>query len=251
MLKGSKIVNFPRLFIFLALMQVGSATLARADAVPVIPIIGNPSLDGMYAGANMGLNWDSVNAIYEDNFGDNQQKTKKYGMNGGAFGGYLMEIGATRTLIGAETNIITSTVAFSKPFGAGPNTYGIQKTQRRQSVAISTVFGKLFNMRTFLFGKVGGEYIYYNVNLQYNDQVTTPAFFQGKTRSFTTRFWGLLLGIGLDYLVLAGFAIGVEYNYTAAMKKKRIDVDTSAPVPPNYYLKPKEQKIMFRFSYRV
>lgn len=248
MLKRLKIKNIMGLLFFLTLTQMEGANIVGAAS---LPIIGNPSLDGMYAGVNAGLNWDYMNAIYEDNTGSNQQKTKKYGMNGGAFAGYLVEIGATRTLVGVETNILTTSVAFSKPFGADTNIYGISKTQRKQSVSVTSVIGKLFNMRTFLFAKVGGESITYNINLQYNSQATTPAFFRGVTKSQNPKFWGLLLGLGLDYLVITGFAVGIEYNYTAAMKKKRLDVDVTAPNPPNYYLKPKEQKIMFRFSYRM
>lgn len=207
-------------------------------------------LDGAYAGIYGGLMNENVSVRYTNDVGSGRVKTRKYGALTGAFAGYLFELGSSRTLLGFETHITVTPTTYNADFGVdGVPAYGTSKNNRTNSAGAALVLAKLFNVRTLLFLKAGAERIDYTIKLNYNNNLTTPAFFRGKSTSVKFLLTGPFFGVGLDYAVIRQVALGAEYIFAGTFKRKKKEIDPGHP-QDTLLFKPIEHKIMFRASYR-
>lgn len=252
-MKSNTSISKLPLYIITVLPFMGSEVLARLEA-PASPLSASSSggFDGGYMGLNAGLMYEFIRNAYVSSVGDPisfENKTKKYGFIGGTYLGYLIEIGASRVMVGLETNILACTTNFKYEFG--PNSadiYGQGRFFRKESVAVTPVIGKMFNARTLLFLKAGAEAIRYNVKLMYNDDLITPASVRGQTITVKPKVTGFIIGAGFDYLAVPRISVGLEYNYTGLFKKfKNVPVKLTESIALKRY----EHKIMARAAFRI
>lgn len=232
---------------------MGSEALARMEA-PTTPLAASSSggFDGFYMGLNAGLIYHFVRNSYVSSIGTPisfENKTKKYGFIGGTYLGYIIEIGASRVMVGLETNILTTATNFKYDFG--PNStdvYGQGQFFRKASAAITPLVGKMFNARTLLFLKAGVESTRYNAKLIYNTDPVTPAIVSGKTIVTKPKLTRFIIGAGFDYLATPRISVGLEYNYTGLFKKFR---NFPVLLTQSIALKTYEHKILIRAAFRV
>lgn len=231
----------------------GSEAYAELAAPPGSPFAISPcgGFDGFYMGLNAGFLYETIKNAYQSGIAQNLTTTKKYGAIGGTYIGYLYEIGASRILIGLETNLLVTKTGFKVNFG--PNAtdiYGQANVFRKESAAITPIIGKLFNARTFLFLKAGMESIRYNFDLRYNTDATTPLLLQGSLKTVKPRIYGLVIGAGVDYLFSRQIVVGAEYNYSGLFLKYKNFVIPGTLGTESINLKRYENKVMMRLSYR-
>lgn len=207
--------------------------------------------DGFYMGANFGFLYETIKLAYNENPDSYLTKTDKYGTVGGTYLGYLREIGASRVMIGLETNFIVANTQFK--VNVGPNssdTYALAKFFRQTSAGITPIIGKLFNSKTFLFVKAGAEKIFYKVDFNYNNDPATPAALQGTLKTAKPKITGLIIGVGVDYLATPQIAVGAEWNYSGLFLKFKSFTISGTGDTQSISLKRYENKVMLRASYR-
>lgn len=231
------------------------ARLATPETTSSSPAGG---FDGAYMGINAGFLYETIKLDYQDTYLNvmthKLTTTNKYGGLGGTFLGYLYEIGASRILIGAETNILVAKTGFKVKFA--PNStddYGLARVFRQYSIAVTPIIGKLFNAKTFIFLKAGMETIQYKIDFNYNAApplIPNIAGVQGTLQTAKPKIYGFILGAGLDYLMTRQIAAGAEYNYSGLfLKYKHYDIPGTGGTE-SFKLKRYEHKVMLRLSFR-
>lgn len=235
---------------------LGSQAQARLAAPETFSSSAAGGFDGAYMGVNGGFLYETIKVSYQDTVGQHLTTTNKYGGLGGTFLGYLYEIGASRVLIGAETNVIVANTGFKVNFSPnGTDIYGQANVFRKYSVGATAIMGKLFNAKTFIFMKAGMESIQYVFDFHYSNPLPASALpalaaVQGKTQTVKPKIQGFTLGAGLDYLMTRQIAIGAEYDYSGLfLKYKNFSIPGTGGTE-SFNLKRYEHKVMLRASFR-
>lgn len=206
---------------------------------------GAQAFGGVYAGADVGLGYDSSEHSYADLTGKGKKNETAFGAVYGGHIGYLYEIGTSKTIVGAEIYGNLSSMNPSYQFGAdGLAVQGDVKIQRTNAVGLGLVIGKMFNIKTMVYGKMAYERATFKHEYKFRTTSYIPQY-AGKTVRKNVSIMAPVIGLGLAYKPTRMIIVGGEYQFAGMYPKKKVFneaniVTETAPV---------EHRLMLRVSF--
>ena len=206
---------------------------------------GAHAFGGLYVGADVGTGYDSSEHSYADLNGKGKKNETAFGAVYGGHIGYLYEVGASKTIVGAEVYGNLSSMNPSYQFGAdGLAVQGDVKIQRTNAVGLGLVIGKMFNIKTMIYGKMAYERATFKHEYKFRT-TSYLAGYAGKTIRKNVSIMAPVIGLGLAYKPTRMIIVGGEYQFAGMYPKKKVInvanlVTETAPV---------EHRLMLRVSF--
>lgn len=208
-------------------------------------ITGAQSFGGVYAGADVGMGYSSSEHNYADLVGKGKKVQTAFGAVYGGHVGYLYEIGASKTIVGAEIYGNLSSMNPSFQFGAdGFAVQGDVKIQRTNAIGLGLVIGKMFNIKTMVYGKMSYERATFKHEYKFR---TTSSVLQyaGKTLRKNVSVMAPVMGLGLAYKPTRMIIVGGEYQFAGMYPKKKVINQANIVTE----IAPVEHRLMLRVSF--
>lgn len=205
---------------------------------------------GVYLGLDTGLSIFTGDHTYTDVDGKDKEKFTKLGAILGGHIGVLKEIGKTRTVVGLEAYLNTSTAKIKDDLktSASKIKVGTYEATKDMSAGIAFVGGKLINPKIMIYVKAAFERS--NFKIKYKNSQMSPT---SKTRKKSMN--AFVPGIGLHYKAHEKMLsktdklfFGFEYNYAGFYS----DINTNLnPQPIRYEFKQAEHRLIAKVTYMI
>ena len=177
---------------------------------------------GVYIGADLGIGYASTEHDYADLIGKQKKLQTAFGGVYGGHVGYLYEIGTSKTIVGAEVYGNLSSMNPSYQFGAdGQPVQGEVKIQRTNAVGLGLVIGKMFNIKTMVYGKMAYERATFKHDYKFRTTAYTPQL-AGKSIRKNITIMAPVIGLGLAYKPTRTIIVGGEYQFAGVYGKKKV-----------------------------
>ena len=208
-------------------------------------VTGAQGFGGFYAGADVGMGYDSSEHDYADLTGKGKKNQTSFGAVYGGHVGYLYEIGTSKTIVGAEVYGNLSSMNPSYQYGADNlPIQGEVKIQRTNAVGLGLVIGKMFNIKTMIYGKTSYE----RATFKHEYKFRTTSYitqYAGKTIRKNVSIMAPVIGLGIAYKPTRMIIIGGEYQFAGMYPKKKIFNETNIVTETS----PVEHRLMLRVSF--
>jgi hypothetical protein len=200
---------------------------------------------GAYAGADLGGGYASIRHRSQ-NGGTTGKSTKKaFGGVYGVHAGYLYEIGSSRTIIGGEIYANSSSMNPKFSFGSsGQPAQGTVKIKRTVAIGGALLIGKMFNLKTMIYGRIAYEVARFHPVYKFN-AASTNSQFAGKSIKKNVSATTPVLGVGLAYKFMRTIIVGAEYQLAAFYGNKKVIKDTTFSTQ----IHPVEHRLLLRVSF--
>ncbi len=203
------------------------------------------SFGGAYVGADVGLGYKSSEHSYADLVGKGKKNETAFGAVYGGHIGYLYEIGTSKTIVGAEIYGNLSSMNPTFQFGAdGQAVQGEVKIQRTNALGLGLVIGKMFNIKTMVYGKMSYERATYKHEYKFRTTSTINQY-RGKTFRKNVSLMAPVIGLGLAYKPSRMFIVGGEYQFAGLYPKKKILNEANIVTETS----PVEHRLLLRVSF--
>lgn len=178
---------------------------------------------GVYIGADLGMGQTSITHKYNDVArGTGKSDKSTFGGVYGAHVGYLHEIGTSKTIVGGELYTNLSSMHPSMNFGVdGLPIQGDVKIKRSSAIGIAVIAGKMFNLKTMLYGRVAYEKASYQTQYRFSpgSVITSHA---GHTIKKNVSIMAPVIGMGIAYKPARMIIVGGEYQFAGLYDKKGV-----------------------------
>lgn len=192
-------------------------------SLSVVCISSAVAFGGVYIGADLGMGQTSITHRYNDVArGTGKADKSTFGGVYGAHVGYLHEIGTSKTIIGGELYTNLSSMHPSMNFGAdGLPVEGDVKIKRSNAIGIAIIAGKMFNLKTMLYGRVAYEKSSFQTQYRFNSgsAITSHA---GHTNKKSESMMAPVIGAGIAYKPARMIIVGGEYQFAGLYDKKSV-----------------------------
>lgn len=188
-------------------------TLLTGLAVSVSCLGVGHAFGGAYLGVDLGIGHASIQHKYSDVTGSGKVTKATTGAVYGAHAGYLYEIGTSKTIVGGE--LYGNTSSPTPSFSVGTDNFAVQgevKIKRTMAVGGALVVGKMFNLKTMLYGRLAYEFATFEHRYNFN-ATSIVTQFAGKSVKKNVSVGGAVMGLGLAYKVSRMMMAGAEYQF--------------------------------------
>lgn len=199
------------------------------------------SYGGAFVGGGIGVGGMRAEGKYTDAVqGEGKTNFNKFGAAYQLHGGYLTEIGTSKTMVGGEIYLSGSSAKKASNIGVdGGAVAGSLNLKRSVGYGFAVIAGKLVNPKVMVYGRVGYEMSRYNIDLNLTGGV--------QPQSIKKTFSGVVPGAGIDYKVAPNVLVGVEYNYAGLFGNKVVYEQGNQKVEVN----PTEHRLLVKASFMM
>lgn len=193
---------------------------------------------GFFIGGGLGAAALRNEAKYTDTTqGKGKLTANKLGAYYQVHAGYLHEVGTSKTMIGGD--IFLNSSSAKKIYNIGVNNQpavGTLEQKRSTGYGIAAIAGKLVNPKVMVYGRLGYEMSRYEMKLALVGQAP-----QSSTKSYS----GVVPGVGMNYKVTPNVLVGLGYDYAGFFAEKVIYSAGTV----NLRVKPVEHRVMLKVSF--
>lgn len=222
-----------------------ASNLFKSFAVSVLCLSSSHAFGGAYVGLDAGLTNMSLTHRVKTAYGPGKTQVTANGIAYGAHGGYLYEVGSSKTIVGGEAYLNLAMPNPSVKFGAdGDTPEGVVKIKRSRSIGAAAIVGKMMNIDTLVYGRIGLEHATYYHHFSFASTTSVPGF-SGKQIKKGFSFLAPVVGAGIAYKINRTTMIGAELQLANFFKKK------NTVKGPDFQanLAPSEKRILGRASF--
>lgn len=193
---------------------------------------------GVFAGIGLGGIMLKNQTKYIDALsGEGKTNFSKAGFAYQLHGGYLHEIGTSRTMIGFDLYFNSGSAKRQGNVGvSGLAAAGTLEQKRGMGFGLGIITGKLINPQVMLYGRIGIESVKYKMKLTLTGQPSIDS---------NVSYGGIVPGAGVSYKVAPNLLVGAEYHYAGLFKNKEMFKQGNLALQ----VKPVEHRAMIKLSY--
>jgi opacity protein-like surface antigen len=160
----------------------------------------------------------------------------------GAHVGYLVELGASKMVVGGEAYVFIPQAALSvklQLLNTAPE--GNVQILHTRSIGFVLTAGMMFNPKVLVYGNAGVEMARFQFDYTFNPPINTQL---PPKQTLTHIFKTLVVGVGATYKIAPHLLVGLELSSPFFKRFKARDI-----APRAYNYKPVERRLMFKLSY--
>ena len=193
---------------------------------------------GLFAGVGLGGAMQQNQTKYIDATTGNGKTTfSKAGAYYQIHAGYLHEVGTSKTLVGFDVYLNSSSAKKQGNVGVnGQPVAGILEQKRGAGYGIALIAGKLVNPKVMLYARLGYETAKYKMKLTPTGQAPQES---------TVSYNGMVPGVGVNYKLASNILAGVGYDYAGMFSNKDVYKKGNISVQ----VKPVEHRVMVKVSF--